>query len=387
MAARMAELPSVAPPRFVVMLALLLVVASGVQAPAASTAAPDAATAERPARSIVVAADGSGDTATIGAAVEVATDGDTVLVRPGTYRESITLTRDIALLGNDADGPVIWVAPEEGPALRLRDSDAAVSGIRFRGPRAAVLVAGGAPTLERISFDGVALERGHNLFDMSLLLTGGTEATLRHATLRASGDIRVEGGARPLIEANSLFDGGGIVVEDAAPGTTIRMNLIEDARLHGIAVHAAGRPEITDNTIDNATSSGIAVGTAWSPGVDPLIRGNRIENTSIGVSVAQLANPDVVSNTLTDNHVGIFTAVSDATIRQNRVSGGGIGIAVARHAPRLSGNSIERNHIGLLVEFGSEPHLTGNLVCDNTADVVLTLGAVMPDRSLDRECT
>jgi pectin methylesterase-like acyl-CoA thioesterase len=45
---------------------------------------------------IVVAQDGSGTYATITEAVAAANDGDTVLVKPGTYVEAVTIAKDIA---------------------------------------------------------------------------------------------------------------------------------------------------------------------------------------------------------------------------------------------------------------------------------------------------
>jgi hypothetical protein len=50
----------------------------------------------------VVTADGSGDFATITEALASAVDGDTVLVRPGTYQEDLVIRHDITVRG---DGP------------------------------------------------------------------------------------------------------------------------------------------------------------------------------------------------------------------------------------------------------------------------------------------
>ena len=43
---------------------------------------------------------GGGDFATIGEAVAAARDGDTILVAPGTYDESVTVTKDITIRGD-----------------------------------------------------------------------------------------------------------------------------------------------------------------------------------------------------------------------------------------------------------------------------------------------
>ena len=51
---------------------------------------------------IIVAADGTGDVTTIAAGVAQARDGDTVLVRPGTYREQVVIDKAIELRGEIA---------------------------------------------------------------------------------------------------------------------------------------------------------------------------------------------------------------------------------------------------------------------------------------------
>jgi len=77
---------------YLVLLTLLLtILATGAVVAGASLVATPA---------IVVTQDGSGTYRTITDAVAVAQDGETVLVRPGTYLESIAITEDITLRGD-----------------------------------------------------------------------------------------------------------------------------------------------------------------------------------------------------------------------------------------------------------------------------------------------
>lgn len=76
----------------VVATMLLLALVAGAGIAGARMLAADAA--------IVVAQDGSGDHTTITGAIAVAGDGDTVLVRPGTYVEAIIVEADITLKGD-----------------------------------------------------------------------------------------------------------------------------------------------------------------------------------------------------------------------------------------------------------------------------------------------
>jgi Pectinesterase len=131
-----------------------------------------------PGTTIVVAQDGSGTVRTITAAVAMAEDGHTILVRPGTYHESIVISEDITLRGDGDPGAVIlefantddatWTAPpdpgfttESEPVtygIVLNDTDAHLENITVRGqitadPEfivAAVIIDGGAPVIEKV---------------------------------------------------------------------------------------------------------------------------------------------------------------------------------------------------------------------------------------------
>ena len=61
---------------------------------------------------IVVDPSGGGDFTTITEAVGVAVDGDTILIKPGIYDESIVLTESITIRG-DGDRDAIIVEPSE----------------------------------------------------------------------------------------------------------------------------------------------------------------------------------------------------------------------------------------------------------------------------------
>ena len=93
----------------------------------------------------VVAAVGSGDFSTIGKALAAA-DGDTILVRPGSYIESLIVDKGISLQG---DGPVDAIVVDGGVDVTVRDNVirglvpvVAEPGIDIRGPDASALVTG-----------------------------------------------------------------------------------------------------------------------------------------------------------------------------------------------------------------------------------------------------
>jgi hypothetical protein len=112
---------------------------------AAGAVAPPAAAADDV---LVVDADGGGDYRSIDAAVAAASDGDTVRVRPGTYRERVTVAKNVTLVaprgatldGRSVSGDVSAISlrndTHRGAAISVPDgSDAApvIDGFRVRG--------------------------------------------------------------------------------------------------------------------------------------------------------------------------------------------------------------------------------------------------------------
>ena len=113
---------------------------------------------------LVVAADGSGDYGTIGTAVAAAHDGDTILVRPGRYVESIFVDgKDLTIAGDGEQGTVIVEgatspgpgSPADAPssdaypwAFALADGDIALSDLTIESAGDAIDAWGdGSPVL------------------------------------------------------------------------------------------------------------------------------------------------------------------------------------------------------------------------------------------------
>ncbi len=121
----------------------------------------------------VVAADGSGDFSTIGEAVAAASDGDTVLVKPGEYAEALVIDKDITVAGDGPREDIVITfqegGPHRGPRRRVlvyvtdqvRETPTRPSGpepVPSGAPvdSVAVLVTGGAPQLEDLAIAGAA---------------------------------------------------------------------------------------------------------------------------------------------------------------------------------------------------------------------------------------
>ena len=243
-----------------------------------------------------------GDYATIQAAIDAASSGDTVLVGPGTYPEAILI-----------DNKSVVVQSTGGPAVTTIDGTTS--------PTAATVWA----------FPGVSpVLRGFTI-------TGGTSNVVWVA-----GDGY--NGGDGLIEGNRIVDAPGARgVWAQYSDATIRGNLISNTGL-GVLVNYPSSPKIIGNTITGNGGSWTGGGiTAISS--SPTIDANEIRNNSGGGIYLHDANPLVTNNLVTGN-------TSD--------KGGGVFVHVnpGQAGPTLVNNTIGGNTATYGADvYGSRIHL------------------------------
>ena len=101
---------------------------------------------------VVVAADGSADFRTISEAVIAASPGDTILVTPGTYGETIVIDKDISVRGLGPRHEIIVASPM-GPAVVFDLGNASVGRLTLDGGQSPVVVEGGTPVLSDLALE------------------------------------------------------------------------------------------------------------------------------------------------------------------------------------------------------------------------------------------
>ena len=268
---------------------------------------------------LVVAPDGSEPFRTVTEAVEAAAEGDTVLIRAGTYSENVLVEKDIVIRGVDRESVVIQPpsgseacgpTSTSGCALALVGSNASVTGITIQADPAAagvpvLYVSGGAPFLDRPIIEGDAVITDGStarLWDADvtgeLRATGaGTEPTIEGNSLSV---VRVEAGAAPTIYANSLArlrmtDSGGLVRSNFIKGSGQRI-----AGPDGVGV-ALRRPRegsvIRGNNINHHR-----VGLSVTQGTSLAILGNNFEQNRTGVRMDSIGEARIEGNIFCDNH-------------------------------------------------------------------------------------
>lgn len=314
---------------------------------------------------IVVAQDGSGDFETITDALAAAEDGDTVLVKPGTYEESVLIDKDITLKGDGAEGEVVLqfdvTAPDVpsfmtyGPVpygILLEDSSATVSDLTILGPVVGMGIAAvaGAPTIERVVVELEAQYVGSPHTFIGLANQSG--ATIRDSrgdgpiwgldNLAAYGDLR--GTGKVTIVGNQNQDFISFVAMD---GSVVTGNTL--APTGGIEVMAGdgGNVEIAGNDVSWVALSG-------GDGSGLVVRDNTI------------------AGGLVDNGAAITLGDGSPTIEANRIRDTRIGVLIQPGgAPTIRSNTIEGNEIGINVRGEAAPVIEGNRFCGNEQDLVV----------------
>ncbi|WP_051731628.1 right-handed parallel beta-helix repeat-containing protein [Kitasatospora phosalacinea] len=293
------------------------------------------------------------DFPTVQRAVDVADPGDLVLVGPGTYRESVRVTRPrVVLRGTDRNAVVF-----DG-GLKL------VNGVTVTG-------AGGV--VENLTVRGY-LANG-------VLFTGVTDEKLQRHGAGGSAYDPLDTTRFPAVE-------GFRATRVTAYGNA----------LYGIYAFDARGGVIEESYASGQADSGIYVGQCRP--CDTLVRGNTVERNAVGIEITNASeNLTVVGNRVVGNRVGVTVNSNDleslapqhaAVIAGNVVAdnnaadspeqadgGFGIGIGIGGG----TGNRVERNLVrgnraaGVVVTDppghpASGNRVTGNSVTGNGVDLV-----------------
>ena len=225
----------------------------------------------------VVAHDGTGDFTTITQAVGAAQAGDVILVRAGTYDESVSVGRDVTISG-EGDRAGVVIQPSSGSSsFSLGASGATLSNLTLRGSFAGVTMDGGGPTLEDLSFDNAGMPAGAE---------------------RDGSAVLVSGGARALIRDNTITGGSiGILVTDGK--AVLKGNDISGTSVAGIQVDA-GAPRLSQNAVHDNQGSGVAVldGSA-------SLSGNAITANANGLVLGGGATLTLSGNAICDNATNV----------------------------------------------------------------------------------
>jgi serine/threonine protein kinase len=316
---------------------------------------------------------------TIQAAINSVQAGETITLRPGVYRESITLKEGVRIVGEKTDA--CRIVPPEGAAalvfargvrqcivenltldgsevadrtarsdgIAISDAEITVSGCIIRGMSGTGIVVHGTDTAAEISANRI---ENNGLHGILLLRTGSTVALRRNEIRQSKGaGIAFNEGATGLAEENVCEQNGdsGILAAGVATAPSLQSNRCNHNENHGISFMGAARGSVAGNTCDENGESGLAgIGEGTAP---EFVKNTARRNTRYGIYIATGADGDATGNLCEANHLS------------------GIGITGTSTRPALSGNQLVRNQkFGIESSNGASPRIApDNVFAENVA--------------------
>ena len=306
---------------------------------------------------LVVALDGPADFRTIAEAVAAATEGEVVLVRPGSYEESVSITKDIEIRGDGPSVSDVVVRVRDGThGFRLRGSDAIVSHLTFEsiepGARHAVIdVIGGSPTLHHLASHSAVGTR----FDF-VHVSGTEPGTLLRDSV-ASGMVRAGGRADMLIADNVLRrtdpDARAAGIVAIGGGTHVR---VVGNDVNYIDVRKGASAEIEANDVSGAHRADP------DSDVTPSYAEGRC-----GIRILGSPTTHLIDNVIHGNETGVC---GGEQIRGGRIADNVVGIWIgAQGHTRVDAVEVSGNRVGMQFVTFTTGELQDVILCDNGVDI------------------
>ena len=199
------------------------------------------------------------DYPTINAAIESASDGDTILVRNGTYHENVQVIKAIKLIGEDNQETRIDGNSAEGywVPLALRHDNAFVSNLNLCNSHVGIqlsTVTNCTVVGNRVVANRFGIESGWNS-------SGNT--IIGNIIASNSEGIEINGGTNNLIIGNEILSNNiGIYLTEQSYDNSIIGNMIDNNRDYGICIRMSWDNIFVNNTVTNTGENAIAVAFA-----------------------------------------------------------------------------------------------------------------------------
>jgi parallel beta-helix repeat protein len=325
----------------------------------------------KPPQTIHLAADGSGDYATLTEAVVELAPGGSIRLGAGEYRLNEPLRQEKALRvqGEGLETTAI-VGTAAGWVWRCEEPYSLVAqGVTFQyageAPADVLMFSGEELELEACRLRGAVGTAG-DVGGSGLVIWGPGRGRVKGcvSTENTWAGIRVAGKAQPILESNRVLGGEvGILYQGQAAGAARQNECLENEV--GIAVQERATPTLEEN----ASRKNKTAGLVYSGQAAGLGRGNTCEHcrSGNGIEVCEQAHPVLETNVCRVNaQAGLaYVGEGHGTARQNRC--------------------IENGYYGITILEGASPNLEAN-VCSENAEAGLAYGGRAGGAARSNEC-
>jgi len=273
------------------------------------------------------------DYATINAAIENADDGDTILVKPGTYEgpinQTLTISRTFSIIGQDAKTTTLHLHPEwvtqifittplsyYAFPLKIEANNVKISGLTITSDGGEIWVNGNRTKITKnifhvyVSLNGYQQSFTENTLVGANVMCRGTYASINNNTA-LNGTIGSDSGSHDKIFANNVK--GTIAIGGTSSYESVYGNTVSDngENWAGISVASFGTI-IANNTVTNC-NKGISVD--W--GSSNIVCGNIIANNHGPALSISSGISDFVANHVENNLIGVQTGTAICALYHN----------------------------------------------------------------------
>lgn len=256
---------------------------------------------------VTVAQSGVGDYETIGEALRRAPSGTCIVLRPGVYREQLSLDKPIAIVGDGLlrEITIDGSSDDRSPTILVQTGRVMMRGLTvYHSDRTAIRVRDG-----RLFADGCSITC-KSVSDAAIEVGGpNSEAVLGNSTIQGGSFIRPAihflANSRGDIENCQVQSGDGPAIE-AVEGSEIRLrrSRLHSAKKNAVLLHQSSRGSAEDCEIVSAAAPALVV-MQWS---EAKARGCRLQSPGGGVYLDQNAGGTFEDCDITST--GQFAAVA-----------------------------------------------------------------------------
>jgi len=233
-------------------------------------------------------------------AIDVAENGDTIYVYGGSYNETLTIDKNLTLIGS------------------IEDGDTVISKNSYNRYTVEISV-------DYVTFEGFTITNQYQQNMVSLLYVTSNNV---------------------VIQANNFSNSHnwGIYLANS-DDNTIGNNHVNGTK--GVSLVNSKNNVLINNIISNSTEAGLYL---QSQSHDNIIYGNKIENNTYGIYAISLQNTNLTGNTILSNDFGgikLYQGTTPKIVNNTINSNGGNGLDLSASNAKVHNNTFYENQVGM----------------------------------------
>jgi parallel beta-helix repeat protein len=296
------------------------------------------------------------DYSTIQAAINAASDGDTIFVRNGTYYENLIVNKSVSLVGENKTSTIIDGSKTGGDTVTVTDVDnASISGFTIQGGRHGIYV-----------------------YPIWSAWCNGTTITDNVVRNNTGNGIYLLSSSHSTILGNTVaFNGGaGILISSHSPENTLKNNNLT-MNYRNFEMGFQSHPMTLDDFMQDIDTSNKVDGRTlyyWVNQADREVPSDAgyvaiVNSTNIsvqnlnltrngqGVLFAYTTDSTIENIVAAENDQGIFLwASKNNTIRNNVLNDGAVGIYIDNSSSNVVADNLASNNLGGIEELDTSSY-------------------------------